>query len=75
MSLLSGLTPPERKYNCKVATILSQIDEKDAEILLNAINSPELWPARTLTIALQARGIILSDPTIGRHRGGSCSCA
>jgi hypothetical protein len=75
MSLLSGLTPPERKYACKVATILSQIDKKDAEILLNAINTPEVWPARTLSVALQGRGIVLSDPTIGRHRGGSCSCA
>jgi hypothetical protein len=75
MSLLSGLTPPQRKYPCKVASILSQIDKKDAEILLNAINSPDVWPARTLSVALQGRGIVLSDPTIGRHRNGSCSCA
>lgn len=75
MSLLSGLTPPERKYSCKVATVLNQIDKKDAEILLSAINSPDIWPARTLSVALQARGIVLSDPTIGRHRHGTCSCA
>ena len=75
MSLLSGLTPPQRKYACKVATILNQIEKKDAEILLTAINSPEIWPARTLSVALANRGIVLSDPTIGRHRSGQCSCA
>ena len=75
MSLLNGLTPPPRAYSCKVRTIASQLEEKDAKILINAVNNSELWPSRTLCNALQERGIQLSDLSITRHRKKLCSCA
>jgi hypothetical protein len=75
MSLLKDLTPPQRLHSCKVRTLLATMSKEDATILLNAINDHNNWPARTLQNALEARGVILSDLTIGRHRRKTCSCS
>jgi len=75
MSLLKDLTPPSRLHSCKVRTLMATMSKEDAAILLEAVNDHHNWPARTLQNALEARGVILSDLTIGRHRRGSCSCS
>ena len=74
MSLLKDLAPEIKLYPCKVRTLIQSMTKEDAEILTNAINNAELWPARTLQNALQTRGVVLSDITIGRHRKNQCSC-
>jgi len=74
MSLLSGLTPPQRRPACKVQTTWETLEAEDAQIFHKAINDLTTWPARTLANALQARGIIISDLSITRHRNGACSC-
>lgn len=75
MSLLTNLTPAKRQFPCKVRTLLQTLDNKDAEILKQAVNDESAWPARTLQNALEHRGVILSDLTINRHRKKLCSCA
>jgi FixJ family two-component response regulator len=75
MSLLTNLTPPKRQFHCKVRTLLQTLDSKDAQILKEAIENVNGWPARTLQNALETRGVVLSDLTINRHRKNLCSCA
>lgn len=75
MSILKDLTPPARLHSCKVRTLMATMSKEDAQVLLDAVNNNNIWPARTLQNALEARGVILSDLTIGRHRRGTCSCS
>jgi hypothetical protein len=75
MSLLTNLTAPKRQFPCKVRTLLQTLDDKDAVILKAAVEDVHGWPARTLQNALEARGVVLSDLTINRHRKKLCSCA
>lgn len=72
--MLEDLLPPVRQFPCKVRKILGDLDKKDAEILIQALKSPDVWPARTLSNALKARGVSLLDSSIVRHRDGHCSC-
>lgn len=72
--MLEGLTPPVKNWNCKVRTILGELDAKDKAILENALADYETWPAKTLANALTARGLKMTDNIITRHRKGLCSC-
>jgi len=72
--MLEDLKPPVRQFPCKVRTILAELDDKDKAILISAINSPDIWPAKTLSNSLKARGVQLIDSSINRHREGICSC-
>jgi hypothetical protein len=73
--MLQDLTPPVRQFNCRVKTILTQeLDAKDAKILEQAILSPDVWGAKTLSNELKKRGLLLSDNAISSHRKKSCAC-
>lgn len=72
--MLEDLKPPVRQFPCKVRTVLAELEPKDQEILVNALKSVDLWPAKTLSNALKARNVQLVDSTINRHRDGLCSC-
>lgn len=74
MGLLDGLEPYKPQRPCRVRTVLGELDDKDAATLTTALLSLELWPARTLSVALKQRGVLLSDSAITAHRRGSCSC-
>ena len=74
MSLLSGMTPPNRQTACKVRTVIQSLEPKDAQILEQALADVQSWPARTLQNALNERKIVISDISIGKHRKGLCSC-
>jgi hypothetical protein len=74
MGLLDGLEPHKKTRPCRVRTVLAELDKKDAEILLTALKSPDLWPAKSLSNALKIRGILLSDNGVSNHRKGACSC-
>ena len=72
--MLEGLQPPAKGYTCRVRTIMQQLDAKDKAILEAAIQDVHTWPAKTLSNALSARELKMTDQTITRHRKGLCSC-
>lgn len=73
--MLEGLEPiKNRAYYCKVDLMRKDLDEKDYQILLDAINDPDKWSAKGLQTALRVRGVILADTTIARHRNKTCNC-
>ena len=72
--MLEGMTPPKTVWPCAVRTLIESLDASDAKILTDAINDHEAWPSHTLYRALQARGLLLSDNAITRHRTKRCSC-
>lgn len=73
MGLLDGLQPPKKIYPCKVRSILEGLDDKDAQVLLDALNNPD-WEVVALSNALRSRGIELSTTPIAKHRKKLCSC-
>ena len=72
--MLEGLEPPKRNFTCRIKVLSDQLDKKDSDILLDAVNSPDKWPAKTLQNALKERGIILADTVIAKHRQQHCRC-
>lgn len=72
--MLENLTPPKRVRTCAVRTISAQLDKKDKEILIEALNSPD-WAALTLAKELTSRGLLISDGAITKHRKEICSCS
>lgn len=74
MGLLDGISPHQKSRPCRVRTVMNELDKDDANTLTNCLLSPDLWPARTLSVALKQRGLLLSDNAIGNHRKGACSC-
>ena len=71
--MLEGLQPPVRQFNCKVRTVTAGLEAKDQKVLEQAIASPD-WPAKTLSVELKKRGLLLSDNAIANHRKKSCAC-
>lgn len=72
--MLEGLTPPAAKRSCKVATVAATLSDKDKEILLKAIADTDSWPIKSLSRALNERGIQLSDSPLTNHRAKACVC-
>jgi hypothetical protein len=71
--MLEGLTPPGQLRSCKVGQIASTLDDSDRKILLDAVASSD-WPIKSLSRALQQRGIVISDTPLTNHRKQSCVC-
>jgi hypothetical protein len=65
--MLEGMTPPERKTQSRINEILEKLDEKDREILLNAL-ADKAWSGPALAKALTDRGLKISDTVIQRYR-------
>jgi hypothetical protein len=74
MGLLDNLEPHKKARNCRVRTILAELDKDDSQTLTTCLLSPDLWPAKTLSVALRQRGLLLSDSAITHHRSQACSC-
>lgn len=72
--MLENLEPVVNVLNCKVRTILKQLDAKDAEILTKAL-ADDRWTPYALSKALAERGLALSDKVISKHQMKACSCA
>ena len=72
--MLEGLTPPVRQFSCKAKTVLNGLDGKDQKVLEQALLSPDVWGARTLSTELKKRGLLLSDNAISNHRKKTCAC-
>jgi hypothetical protein len=73
-TLLEGLEKPLLRYSCRVAVLMSELSNRDGEILSEAIKDVQGWPHRSLSNALAERGLVLADTTIARHRKGQCAC-
>lgn len=73
MSLLNGLTPPNKVKKCFVAEKASTLTKEDKKILFDAIANPA-WSLQALSTALGERGVELSRSTLERHRKGRCAC-
>ena len=72
--MLENLKKPETIYSCKVRTLSGTLAEKDAKILVDAVNDPE-WKPFQLANELKKFGVNISDRTIRHHRSGNCSCS
>jgi hypothetical protein len=68
-----NLNKPVRVFPCKIRTIAEQLDTKDREEFLNAINNKE-WSALDLVKQLADNGIEMSPGPIWKHRLERCSC-
>ena len=71
--MLEDLKPPGRHFTCKVQTVAEELDAKDSQILIEAVNSDK-WSFKTLSNELAKRGIVIVDTTIAKHRRKQCSC-
>lgn len=73
--MLEDLTPPSKhKGTCRVAAVVETLSDKDSEILFAAIADKENWPIKTLSKALQAKGLRISDTPLTSHRAQTCVC-
>lgn len=73
--MLEGLTPPLlSNRSCKVAQVAENLSETDRAILLQAIDNKAEWPIKTLSRALNERGLSISDTPLTNHRAKSCAC-
>lgn len=73
--MLEGLKPPQKQHPiCKVSFYVKNLKASDQEILQNAVDNKELWPASTLSRELALRTIKISDLSITKHRNKLCSC-
>jgi hypothetical protein len=73
--MLEDLKPPAAfRGSCKVAIILSTLSLTDQEILTAAIFDSAAWPIKTLSKALTAKGLQISDTPLTSHRFKNCAC-
>lgn len=72
--MLEGLEPPVKENLCVLMQKAAELDKKDLQILLNALDDPR-WEGRALTKALAERGFVLSKDAVQQHRRKVCRCA
>jgi hypothetical protein len=72
--MLENLEPNKPIRNCKIRTILEQLDETDGNILRDALGDRKKWQDYPLSKALENRGVHVSPNSITKHRAGACSC-
>lgn len=73
-SMLENLVVEKKQTNCKVRTILGQLDDADRAILLDVLADRDTWLDYPLFCALRARGVQVSPNVLSKHRAGNCSC-
>lgn len=71
--MLEGLKPPTALRSCKVKAISDTLSAEDKAILLEATASPD-WPIRSLSRALNERGLQISETPLSSHRAKACVC-
>jgi hypothetical protein len=50
------------------------LEPKDRDILLAAVDNVKDWPVKTLSKALNERGLQISDSPLYNHRAKTCAC-
>jgi len=72
--MLEGLTPPEDTNLCKVSKLAADLSPEDNAILQDAL-ADHRWSTLALTNELNARGLIMGETAVRKHRAGKCKCA
>lgn len=72
--MLEGLEPPVKENLCVLMKKAADLDKKDLQILLNALDDPR-WEGAALTAALAERGFHVNKGAIQEHRRKACRCA
>ena len=72
--MLQGLEPPKVESLCKVARQAAELSKEDFEVLQASLDDPR-WSANALANALTARGFVIGDGAIRKHRAKNCCCA
>jgi hypothetical protein len=73
MSLLSGLTPPNKNPQCPVIRVADKLSKEDKQILLEALANPA-WSLNALWKETYRRGLTLSRAAMSAHRANECAC-
>lgn len=74
MGILEGQPRPrDRGGRCRVAVVLSKLDNDDCDTLLGWVQDYEM-EATAVAVHLEQFGIDLSDQSIQRHRRRECKC-
>jgi hypothetical protein len=60
--------------HCKIQTILTNLDQKDRDILLKVLNDPVAYSTNGIYNGLRQAGVKIGYATIDRHRKGNCVC-
>lgn len=71
--MLEGLKRPETIRPCKIRSILDGLNDRDQEILMEALLDPN-WKSHTLAIEMTKLGLTVSSNSVHKHRQRSCSC-
>ena len=73
--MLEDLKPPvNQSRNCKVSLVSESLTDADKKILQDAIADANSWPIKTLSKALKAKGVEISDTPLTNHRAKTCAC-
>ena len=70
---LAKLRPNHGGTPCSVQTVLKEMNAKDREALLEAIDNPRIQSAGITTV-LRNRGYQIAEAAVARHRRGVCRC-
>lgn len=73
--MLEGLTPSANNRSCRIAALMSDLDQADRQILQDALADTGRWSAHGLMVALKQRGVNVSIHPIINHRKGICKCS
>jgi len=74
MGKLIGLNPDKPIEPCKVGRLLLELDEDDAQVLIDAMANPK-WTSRALAKALTERGVNITGDTLKTHTTKACRCS
>lgn len=72
--MLENLEVQQYIRECRVRTVLGELDAKDAKHLQNYLDDQVKWSAYGLAKALRPRGVSLDPKAIARHRDNLCTC-
>ena len=72
--MLEGLTPPLEDSLCKIGRDASELSAEDFAVLQSSLDN-SLWTTAALAKALCARGFIVRETALRRHRKRECTCA
>ena len=73
VTLLDEINAEDKGVSCRFRALRDLLGPDDAEDLSRAVDSPVSTAA--IQRALKARGLLISESGIRRHRRGECSCA
>jgi hypothetical protein len=74
VEMLEGMQPERKQTACGVRKLYYSLDDKDRQILLDALDNHVAWNNTDLEKALRDRGAKISYGVLRKHRKQQCSC-